>query len=94
VFAVCPGDDSKSPKSTPERLDGDKDNDEVDESDPPLNLDDNKLMTPPVSGGDEEEETKRMTFLVLTNFLYNFDVYDLHGHRLYHSILAENSNNS
>ncbi|KAF8223654.1 hypothetical protein L208DRAFT_530182 [Tricholoma matsutake] len=47
---------SRSPKSTPERLDGDKDNDEVDESDHPLNLDDNKFMTPPVSGGDEEDE--------------------------------------
>ncbi|KAF8227706.1 hypothetical protein L208DRAFT_1405029, partial [Tricholoma matsutake] len=45
---------SRSPKSTPERFDDDKN--EVDESDPPLNLDDTKFMTPPVSGRDEEDE--------------------------------------
>ncbi|KAF8223653.1 hypothetical protein L208DRAFT_1315808 [Tricholoma matsutake] len=30
-------------------------------------------------------------FLVLTNFLYNFDVYGLHGHRLYHSPFCPSS---
>jgi hypothetical protein len=45
---------NKSPGSTPERnLNGcDRDNDEVDESDPPLNLDENKFMNPPVGGED------------------------------------------
>jgi hypothetical protein len=43
---------SKSPKS---RNDGDWDND-VDESDPLLNLDDNKFMNPPVGGEDEGDD--------------------------------------
>lgn len=41
----------------PERKDGDRDNDEVDESDPPLNLDDNNFLNPPVGGEDEEDGT-------------------------------------
>jgi hypothetical protein len=47
---------SRSPKSTLERNGGDKDDDEVDESDPPLNLDDNKFMKLPIGGEDEEDE--------------------------------------
>jgi len=46
---------SRSPKSaTP---DGDRDNNEVDESDPPLNLDDNKFMNLPEDEEDEEAST-------------------------------------
>jgi hypothetical protein len=45
---------SRSPKSTPERNDGDRDNDEVDESDPPLNLDDNEFMYPPDGDGEND----------------------------------------
>ena len=33
----------------------DKDNDEVDESDPLLNLDDNKVMNPPLDGEGRRE---------------------------------------
>jgi len=47
---------SRSPKSTPERNVDDRDNDEVDESDPPLNVDDNKFMKPPLGEEDEEDE--------------------------------------
>ena len=45
---------NRSPKSTPERDNGDSDNDEVDESDPKLNLDDNKFMNPPVGDGEDD----------------------------------------
>jgi hypothetical protein len=41
---------SSSPQSTPER------NDEVDESDPLLNLDDNKFMNPPTGGEDRGDD--------------------------------------
>ena len=45
---------SRSPKSTSESNDGDSDTDEVDESDPQLNLDDNKYMNPPVEDGEDD----------------------------------------
>ena len=47
---------SKSPKLMPQRYDGDRDNDKLDESDPLLNLDDNKFMNSPVDGEDEEDD--------------------------------------
>jgi len=56
-------------ESTPERNVDDRDNDEVDESDPPLNVDDNKFMKPPLGEEDEEDDARWLTFL------YVFDVY-------------------
>ena len=47
---------SRSPKSMPERNVDDRDNDEVDESDPSLNVDDSKFMKPPLGEEDEEDE--------------------------------------
>jgi hypothetical protein len=47
---------SRSPNSTPERNDGDKDDDEADESDLPLDLDDSQFMKPPISPEDGEDE--------------------------------------
>ena len=44
---------NRSPGSTPERNDSDRENDEVDESDPQLNLYNNEFMNPPVGGEDE-----------------------------------------
>ena len=46
---------SKSPNSTPER-NGDKDDDEADESDLPLDVDDSQFMKPPISREDGEDE--------------------------------------
>ena len=48
--------ESRSPKSTLERHFGYGYNNEVDESDPLLNLDDNKYMNPPVDWEDEEDD--------------------------------------
>jgi hypothetical protein len=47
---------SRSPNTMLERNGGDKDDDEADESDHPLDLDDSQYMKPPISLEDGEDE--------------------------------------